>query len=153
MPKKLIMIAILTLSEYSLACKPILQGRDFTVDQLIENTSVIALVTVDTIKKSKVFGFNDGNRFDYKMKVKSLLKGNKKIKSISLEEFEGPDVEAKEPGPGLDCINHGGFKKDGMYLIFKDSQSSKGYKRIQGENDPWLLEVKAKLLKLSKAKK
>ena len=84
------------------------------------------------------------------MEIVSILKGGNKVKKIDLKEFDGPESDAKEIGPGLDCENHGGFKKDTLYLIFTNSANSRAIKKLDGESDAWLLEVKSALRKLNK---
>lgn len=132
------------------ACKPLMRGRYENSDKMIQQTETVVLAKVESVSKATPSYFVNSEKFDYVLKIVSVLKGNYKNKQLKMFNFDGPEAEADIIGPGLDCENHGGFKINSLYLIFLGSANEKAIKRVTNDNDAWVVEIKNKIAKQRK---
>jgi hypothetical protein len=132
------------------ACKQFIGDRNLTKQQLIEHTKSIVLVKMKSYSQAKLDGgfqsLTPKNKVDYIMQVISPIKGDFKDQTIDFKAYDGPDASTDFQTAGADCQNHGGFKKDQLYLVFLNSQHALSIRPITGPKDPWLIEVR-KILK------
>lgn len=141
---------------------PGLMSPECQVTEILSNRELIesadAIVIAKPVNLKDKSAYTNKNSQLIKFEVKKVLKGDPVLQQFTLNGILTKDYYYREE---LDCVPNS-YGKDGTYLIFLKkvdnsfvlfwSPKASVNRRISGENDDWVKEVKKELLLISSMK-
>lgn len=112
----------------SFACLAPPESWSWSDDRLVACTQLIAV------------GKYDGTGFRVREVIRGKMRDKTKVLTVRSDN-DNTDAE-NEIGINPDCSLSTKFEKGESYLVFFHSHHPKGYLKIKGNDDPWLLKIR-----------